>query len=143
MCLAVTKPPAYSSPTTAITCFCALQFWDSVSTGIKPTQQGLTLQLNTSAGAVLPGEPLGTLLTVPGSSDPSGLTKNKRLLAEAQALLKGAKVSLSSQVVLTRQTIAAPYSSRVCTVLQSNPLWKPRPVGSNNLGLHYFLSNDQ
>jgi hypothetical protein len=74
----------------------ALQFWDSVSTGIKPTQQGLTLQLNTSAGAVLPGKPLGSLLAVPGISDPSHLIRpgNKKLLAEAEALLKGAKVGV-------------------------------------------------
>lgn len=75
-------------------CCIHLQFWDSVTTSIKPTEQGLTLQLNTSAGAVVPGRPLGTLLTVPGGVRPEDLTTNKKLLAEAEELLKGAKVCL-------------------------------------------------
>ena len=70
----------------------AVQYWDSVSAGIKPTQLGLTLQLDTSAGAVLPGQPLGALLTTPGGADPSRLTRDKKLMAEAEALIKGAQV---------------------------------------------------
>jgi hypothetical protein len=69
-----------------------MQFWESVSTRVQPTQAGLTLQINTSAGGVLPGSPLGTLLTA-GPVGPSDLVRKKQLLSEAQQLLKGAKVS--------------------------------------------------
>lgn len=72
----------------------SLQFWDSISPVIKPTQQGLTLQVGTSAAAVLPGKPLGALLTVPGGVEPSDLTSNKKQRAEAEQLIKGAKVSV-------------------------------------------------
>jgi hypothetical protein len=66
-----------------------------VSSNIKPTQQGMTLQLDASAGAVLPGKPLGELLTVPGAVNPAALTRDKKLLAEAAQLIKGAKVGAS------------------------------------------------
>lgn len=58
---------------------------------MQPTQAGLTLQVSTSAGAVLPGKPLSALLAA-GGVGPSDLTRNKQLLSEAQELLKGAKV---------------------------------------------------
>jgi hypothetical protein len=89
-----------------------VQYWDSVSAGIKPTQAGLTLQLDTSAGAVLPATPLGKLLTVPGGADPSDLTRNKKLLAEAQELVKGAKVSNTHNPWGFNPT-AGPTNSRV------------------------------
>lgn len=73
-----------------------MQFWESVSTRVHPTQAGLTLQISTSAGGVLPGSPLGTLLTA-GPVGPSDLVRNKQLLSDAQQLLKGAKVSCTSK----------------------------------------------
>lgn len=73
-----------------------MQFWESVSTRVQPTEAGLTLQVSTSAGAVLPGSPLSALLTA-GAVGPSDLVRNKQLLSEAQELLKGAKVGVHTK----------------------------------------------
>jgi hypothetical protein len=72
-----------------------------VSSNIKPTQQGMTLQLDASAGAVLPGKPLGELFTMPGGVNPAALTRDKKLLAEATQLVKGAKVGTSQPCYAT------------------------------------------
>jgi hypothetical protein len=68
-----------------------VQHWDTFRAAIKATQQGPTLQLDVSAGAVQPAGPLSQLLASAGAN-PADLVNDRRLLAAAQDAIKGAKV---------------------------------------------------
>eukprot|EP00882_Tetradesmus_deserticola_P023758 GHRQ01025869.1.p1 GENE.GHRQ01025869.1~~GHRQ01025869.1.p1 ORF type:complete len:543 (+),score=233.39 GHRQ01025869.1:46-1629(+) len=73
-----------------------LQWWQGFRFGIKHGQQACLVQLDVTTGAVLPAGPLADLVTAAaGAPSPAALCKEKRLLAAAEADVKGAKVSLS------------------------------------------------
>uniref|UniRef100_A0A383WDW5 Piwi domain-containing protein n=1 Tax=Tetradesmus obliquus TaxID=3088 RepID=A0A383WDW5_TETOB len=72
-----------------------LQWWSGLCYGVKPGQQSLTVQLDTTSGAVLPAGPLAELLAAAaGVASPAALCKDRRLLAAAERDVKGAKVSV-------------------------------------------------
>lgn len=65
------------------------------------TDCGLSLQVDASAGAVLPGKPLAALLTVANQVSPADLTggTGRKLRQEAEEIIKGAKVCQGSPVL--------------------------------------------
>jgi hypothetical protein len=74
------------------------QWWTGLRYGIKPGQTSLSVQLDTTSGAVLPAGRLADLLcAAAGVASPAALCKDKRLLAAAEQDVKGAKVWGSSR----------------------------------------------
>lgn len=72
---------------------CNVQWWSGLRYGVKPGQQSLTVQLDTTSGAVLPAGHLADLLVAAaGVASPAALCKDRRLLAAAERDVKGAKV---------------------------------------------------
>lgn len=80
----------------------SLQFWEGIRSGVKvcdlpqsdqASQASLNIQLDTTAGGVLPAGPLSSVVVVGDAMSPADLVGDKRLCRQAEELVKGAKVS--------------------------------------------------
>lgn len=79
-----------------------MQLWEGIRSGVKvcdldqasqSSQPRFDVQLDTTAGGVVPAGPLSQLVLVGGAASPADLVGNKRLCKQAEQLVKGVKVS--------------------------------------------------
>jgi hypothetical protein len=97
-----------------------MQRWTGVRYGVKPGQQSVTVQLDTTCAGVLPAGRLADLLcAAAGVASAAALCKDKRLLAAAEQDVKGAKVSSNSSSSSSMEVLCMQLRGMGPTVLLS------------------------
>lgn len=82
----------------ALCWLCQVQFWEGLRSGIKLCESSqrepasLHLQLDKTAGGVVPAGPLSNLVLVGGAGSPADLVGHKGRCKEAEELVKNLKV---------------------------------------------------